>query len=133
MRRAGLLWRAGLPALECEALPVKPPRVLLTDLVASFGAASQPNAGQARSPQQACSSQTTSLLATHNTPNRHTLLNRHRLNDQLTAQPPGQVLTGLGHARLFTQARHQKLAQPGKAAIGLQVQHGLKFQRTDLA
>ncbi|AYF49642.1 hypothetical protein DXV65_19390 [Pseudomonas fluorescens] len=39
------------PALGCEAVPVKTLRFLLKEIMSGLGAASQPNAGQACSPQ----------------------------------------------------------------------------------
>ncbi|OPA87854.1 hypothetical protein BFW88_17760 [Pseudomonas fluorescens] len=39
------------PALGCEAAPIKSPRCVRSNRGAGFRAASQPSAGQARSPQ----------------------------------------------------------------------------------
>jgi len=42
----GLMWRAGLPALGCEAAPEKTPRDVRLIFVAGIGAAALPNAGK---------------------------------------------------------------------------------------
>ncbi len=46
------MWRAGLPALGCAATPNQALRSFRKNPCAFTGAASQPNAGQARSPQR---------------------------------------------------------------------------------
>ena len=50
---AGLLWRAGLPCVGVRSGPDNYDRVLNEKLDRLTGAASQPNAGQACSPQEA--------------------------------------------------------------------------------
>ncbi|TWR45316.1 hypothetical protein FIV41_33505 [Pseudomonas marginalis] len=46
------------PALGCEAAPIRSPQSARINRGEGFGAAAQPNAGQARSPQLQCSSLT---------------------------------------------------------------------------